>query len=158
MGIYADIKRSKRDQEGETIPFNLKNGSVADNPNSFLLWVDKVPSSGIAIYLSGLKAELDPANITNPLRLDWYLYASGSCIIDDEPVWEGSTWIDVTKGSNTREGRLVQCTGLDARAWFLRVVMEDPGVPVSLKGGLEYRCPDQPIIGGPLLSTGPWVG
>ncbi len=158
MGIYAIITKRERAQENETIPFSLNNGSVSDNPNSFLLWVDKVHSSGIAIYLSGLKAELNPANIPNPLRLDWSLYAAGACTIDEDPVWEGSTYLDVTTGQNTREGRLVQCTGLAAQAWLLRVVMQDPGVPVSLKGGLEYTCPDYPIIGGPLLSTGPWVG
>jgi len=158
MGIYADIKRSKRAQENEAIPFNLGNGASADNPDSYLLWVDKVPSSGITIYLSGLKAELSTQQIVAPIRLDWYLYASSSCSIDDEPVWEGSTWIDVSTGEDTRNGRLVQCTGLAAQAWFLRVVMETIAVQVSFKGALEYRCPDQPIIGGPLLSTGPWVG
>lgn len=159
MGIYADITRRQRAQENETIPFNLGNGSVTDNPNSFLLYVDQVKSSGITIYLSGLKLETgDASQIPNPLRLDWYLYASGACIMDDEPVWEGSTWLDVTKGQNTRNGRLVQCTGLAAQAWFLRVVMEDPSVTVSLKGGLEYTCPDQPIVGGPLLAAGTFVG
>jgi len=159
VGIYADIVRRERAQEYETIPFNLGNGSVAANPNSYLLWVDQVKSSGIAIYLSGLKLETgDASNIPNPLRLDWYLYAAGACVIDDDPVWEGSTWIDVTKGENTRSGRLVQCTGLSAQAWFLRVVMQNPTETVSLKGGLEYNCPSDPIIAGPLLSSGPFVG
>lgn len=158
MGVHAIIKDRERAQENLTLPFELNNGATSDNPDSYLLWVDKIHSSGISIYLSGLKAELDASNVANPLRLDWYLYAAGNRIIDAEPVWEGSTWIDVTKGVNTREGRLIQCTGLAAQAWFLRVVMADPGVDVSLKGALEYTCPEQPINGGPLLATGPFVG
>jgi hypothetical protein len=159
MGIRADIYRKNRAQENETIPFSINNGSTADNADSMLLWVDQIHSSGITIYLSGLKSESgDVSNVANPLRLDWYLYQSGACIPEDEPVWEGSTWIDVTKGTDTRSGMLVQCTGVASQAWFLRVVMAAPGETVSLKGALEYTCPDQPIVGGPLLATGSAVG
>lgn len=142
-----------------TISFTINNGMVADDPDSFLLWIDQVSSSGIAITLAGFGlSEGDGAKIPNPLRFDWYLYAAGDCIMDDEPVWEGSTWLDASKGKNARNGRLVQCSGLAAQSWFLRLVMEDPGVPVVLKGALEYSCPDQPVVGGPLIASGPFVG
>lgn len=159
MGLRADITRHARKQEGEGIPFSINNGSVGDNPDIGLLLVDQIESSGITIYMSGFTSEDgNPASIPTPLRLDWYLYASGDCIMDKEPVWEGSTWWDTTGAKSDRNGRLVQVTGLQSRAWFLRVVMQDPTVTVSLKGKLEYTVPNYPIIGGPLDSTGPFVG
>jgi hypothetical protein len=142
-----------------TIPFTLNNGMVANDPNSFLLWIDQVSSSGITITMTGFGlGSSNKLNIPNPLRLDWYLYAAGECIMDDEPVWEGSTWLDVAKGSNARNGRLIQCSGLAAQSWFLRGVMQDPTVPVELKGSLEYHCPSEPVVGGPFLSAGTFVG
>lgn len=159
MGLRADITRHQRKQQGEGIPFSLNNGSVTDNLDIGLLLVDKIESSGITIRMSGFTLETGSAgSIPDPLRLDWYLYASGDYIMDNEPVWEGSTWWNVTGPKSDRNGQLVQVTGLQSQAWFLRVVMADPTVTVSLKGKLEYWCPDQPINGGPFLSTGPFVG
>ena len=37
-----------------TIPFTINNGMVADDPDSFLLWIDQVSSSGIAITLAAI--------------------------------------------------------------------------------------------------------
>lgn len=171
MSAYAAIKLIGRDRESgrtdahgrsiSTVSFSLNNGYVESNLDSYLLWIDQVPSSGISIWMKGMKLESvvgDKSQITNPLRLDWFLYAAGSCTMDDDPVWEGSTWIDPTKSENSRSGRLVQVTGLFASQWLLRVVMEDPGVQIQLIGSLEYQCPDQPVIGGPLIASGPFVG
>lgn len=174
MGIHATIYRANHDQEagkplspervasGEsvTIPFTINNGVVTSNPDAFLFWADQVPSTGIEIALTWFGVSNgDAVNLPNPLRFDWFLYASGSCVVDDEPVWEGSSWLDLTKGkASVRNGRLVQVSGLTAQAWFLRLVMQDPGIPITLKGSLEYSTFEQPAIGGPISSAGCFVG
>jgi hypothetical protein len=158
-GLLRDLTGKlilRHQQEGEGIPFSLDNGYATNNPDNFLVWLNNMPSTGVSFNLSGLGARGDTANVPDPLRLDWYLYPSGDCIIDAEPVWEGSTWLTV--GGTKRTGRLVQVTNLDARAWFLKVVIENPGAGVSLTGSLEYFCPVSPLTGALHIVTGPAVG
>jgi hypothetical protein len=178
MGINAIIKRVAREQEAgrpltreqiargmqTTIPFAFNNGLSTDSDNNYLLWIDQVSSSGIKIALSGLEiSNGDLATLPDPFRLDWYLYASGDCIIDSEPCWEGSTWFK--GGLSIKNGMLVQCSGLEAQAWFLKLVVQDMdaqqvgAVGITLKGALEYALLDPSVAtDGPRLAIGPWVG
>ena len=173
MAVHANIKRIARRQQGETLAFTINNGEVSSDPDNYLVWLDQVPSTGVSFYLQGLKVlSADGDQIPNPLRIDWKLYVSGSCIIDDEPIFEGSTWWE---SDNERSGRLVQVTNCDARAWFLRLQLEDPGLPVVLQGAIEYFCPgdggiiecgtakvqlptQNPLVNAPVISTGSFIG
>ena len=154
MSINAQIKVSEYDQEGKSIPFDISNGYTTLKPDVFLLWVNNVQSSGIAIYASGFRLSTT-APAGKVLRMDWYLYPSGDCIIDDDPIFQGTTWYTV---GSTRNGRLVQVTDVDARAWFLRVVIEDPGVPFKLTGAMEYKCFREMAANAPQIAVGPFIG
>ena len=177
MGIVAEVKLSGsllygpdnkpvrngdgkhvylHEKEGQAVPVTISRANATAAPDRYLVWLDNMPSSGVTFYLSGFSARTSIANVPDPFRLDWELYASGSCIIEDEPVWQGSTWLknDLT----VRNGMLVQVTGLDARAWFLRVTTQEPTEEITLSGAIEYWCPTQPTIGGPLDATGSVVG
>lgn len=144
------------DNEGQVFSVTLDEGFVTPSADSYLIWLDGMPSSGVAFYASGFKIRGDTSNITYPVRIDWKLYPSGSCIIENEPVWEGSTWIK--SSDDRRDGMLVQTTGIDARAWFLWASLPELPDGVTLGGSMEFRCPRQPIIGGPLSATGSFVG
>ena len=144
------------EREGIAVPITISEANATANADRYLVWLDNMPSSGVSFYLSGFTARTDTSNLPNPFRLDWKLYASGSCIVEDEPVWEASTWL--ADGLKVRNGMLVQATGLDARAWFLQVTTEAPGQSFTVSGSIEYWCPTQPTIGGPLIVTGSAVG
>lgn len=177
MGIVAEVKLSGsllygpdnkpvrnsdgklvylHEREGMAVPITISDANATAAADRYLVWLDNMPSSGVTFYLSGFSARTDTSKVPDPFRLDWELYASGSYIVEDEPVWQASTWLknDLT----VRNGMLVQVTGLDARAWFLRVTTEAPGQAITLSGSIEYWCPTQPTIGGPLVAVGSAIG
>lgn len=154
------------DRESSAQQFNLGNTGTTGVD---IAWWNGIPSSDVTIYLTGFdpyEGAADFASLlsNNPdyrLQIDWSLHAGAACAIDDEPVWEGTTWWAPQGNATTskvRRGRLVQASGLGSDEWLLRASIVDPGFTFMLSGTLAYRCPPQPINGGPLLSTGNFVG
>jgi hypothetical protein len=124
-------------------------------------WWKGIDSSALAIYLTGFKVVSgdfqqtvagDP-NFT--IQYNWRVFAGGMCAIDDEPVWEGTSWI---KPFEERTGRLVQVSGLSSYEWLLQVQVVDPGVAFALQGTITWKLPDYPIIAGPQISSGNFIG
>ena len=147
-----------RRYEGNT-PFGFR----LVNSDGFVdvAWWKGIDSSALAIYLTGFKVVSgdfqktvagDP-NFT--IQYNWRLFAGGMCAIDDEPVWEATSWI---KPFSERTGRLVQASGLSSYEWLLQVQVVDPGVAYALQGTITWKLPDYPIIAGPQISSGCFIG
>lgn len=154
------------DRESTAQQFNLGR---TDASGLDVAWWNGIQSSDITIYLTGFDpyegaADFAGILINDPnyrLRIDWYLHAGAACAIDDEPVWESTTWWAPQGNVLTpkmRRGRLVQTSGLASDEWLLRAVIADPGFNFSLTGTLAFRIPPQPVIGGPVSSVGNFVG
>lgn len=150
-----------RDDEGGTpLGFRLTNTS-ADGVD--VAWWKGMDSSGLAIDLTGFTVTAGASDIAGSIGKDpnfvigfnWSLFAGGMCSLDDEPLWEGTTW---WKPQTTRNGLLVQVTGRASYEWLLKVEIIDPGYAIGVHGSLSYRLPNHPIIAGPLLATGSFVG
>lgn len=127
-------------------------------------WWKGMDSSGLALHATGFTPSQGDflgqiANDPNfATRFDWRLFAGGMYSIDDEPVWEGSTY---WKPEGVRNGQMVQVTGMASSEWLLQVKIADPGNSVGafvITGSLSWRLPDYPIIGGPLIATGSFIG
>lgn len=149
-----------RDREKRALQFNL--GNTGSNGID-VAWWRAMDSSGLAINMTGFNLGVGSADFVGlldndpnfKLRFNWSLFAGGMCSLDDEPVWEGSTfWGPKT----SRNGLLVQVTGRASEEWLLKVAIEDPGFEFTLTASLSWRLPTEPIIAGPFLSTGAFVG
>ena len=170
MSVASPTPRIPRfintDRESKAQQFNIGR---TDASGLDVAWWNGIQSSDVTIYLTGFDAYEGASDFADllinapnyRLRIDWYLHAGAACAIDDEPVWEGTTWWAPQGNATTdkmRRGRLVQTSGLASDEWLLRAVIADPGFNFSLSGTLAFRLPPQPIIGGPLSSIGNFVG
>lgn len=148
------------ERESSLIPISLDNGYITPQADKYLIWLDNMPSTGVSFRFGkfGVGNEISklPAG---GLQINWSLYASGGVIIDTEPVWQGTTWLDLTS-TVAREGLLVQVTGLDASAWFLRATLpnQNPADQIFLSGAFEYFCPVTPLTSVVNIVTGPYLG
>ena len=147
------------ERESSLIPISLDNGYITPQADKYLIWLDNMPSTGVSFRFGkfGVGNEISklPAG---GLQINWQLYASGA-IVDTEPVWQGTTWLDL-RSTVAREGLLVQITGLDACAWFLRATLpnQNPANQIFLSGAFEYFCPVTPLTSVVNIVTGPYLG
>ena len=146
----------RHEKESTLVPFTLGNGDVDPSEDNFLIWLASMPSTGVTFRMRGFKSSLSTAQLPDPLRLDWSLYAGGTCLTDSEPVWEGSTWWTL---KSKREGMLVQVAGLSTSSWLLKCAVEETGgATLNLEGTFEYFCPSPPQSAHFEVVSGDFVG
>lgn len=147
------------DRESRLIPITLDNGFITPKTDKYLIWLDNMPSTGVAFRFGKFAVGNELSKLpAGGLQINWSLYSSGA-IIDTEPVWQGTTWLDLTSNV-AREGLLVQITGVDASAWFLRATLpnQNPADQIVLNGAFEYFCPVTPLTSVVNIVTGPYLG
>lgn len=146
----------RHERESTLVPFTLGNGDVDPTVDNFLVWLASMPSTGVTFRFKGFKSSLDVSQLPDPLRLDWSLYAGGTCLTDSDPVWEGSTYWTL---KSKREGMLVQVAGLSTSLWLLKCAVADTaGVKFDLEGSFEYFCPAPPQSAHFEVISGDFVG
>jgi hypothetical protein len=148
------------DKESSLLSITLDNSYITPQSNKYLIWLDNMPSTGVSFRFGKFAVGNEMSKLpAGGLQINWSLYASGGVIIDTEPVWQGTTWLDL-KSNVAREGLLVQITGLDASAWFLRATLpnQSPTDQIFLSGAFEYFCPVTPLTSVVNIVTGPYLG
>lgn len=115
-------------------------------------------SGGVALYATAGEPARSVA-FTAPVRIDWRLYAASNGVVDDLPVWQGSTFFATTPTPGARKGLLVQVSGRVAPAWVLEArVVDAAGAHVTLGVMLTVHPLDPRCAGPELPQVGPMVG
>ncbi|MBL8605178.1 MAG: hypothetical protein JNK72_24825 [Myxococcales bacterium] len=105
---------TRKGSQSTAEPFSIAAGQRVD-----LVKIDNACSDGIVLSMT-LNGYREPS--ATPLgggaRIDWSLYASEGDADDDDPVYEGSTYL--ADATAARSGMLMRVTGKRASVWYLR--------------------------------------
>lgn len=150
--IDADLQLSPRDA-------GKKFKAVLGSAWRYALSFDaECLSGGVALYATAGEPSGGVA-FTAPVRIDWRLYAASNGVVDDLPVWQGSSFFATTPTPGVRKGLLMQVSGRLAPTWVLEArVVDAAGAHVSL-GVMLTILPLDPHCSGPEVAlAGPMVG